>query len=133
MPFVDTYTFRARIQPALVVVLPLGFLMFALLGAAGGTAVVAQVGRERGRKKEPNLWKSWGGPPTTRLLRHRRQEGDDALAPGLRRQVEEWIGYPLPTEQEEEANPSWADTKYEEAVTSLREATRDTSSGPKSL
>ena len=141
MPFVDPYTFRARIQPALVVVLPLGFLMFALLpehpffvtaffallGAAGGTAVVAQVGRERGCKKEPNLWKSWGGPPTTRLLRHRRQEGDDALAPGLRRQVEEWIGYPLPTEQEEEANPSWADTKYEEAVTSLREATRDTS------
>ena len=72
MPFVDPYTFRARIQPALVVVLPLGFLMFALLpehpffvtaffallGAAGGTAVVAQVGRERGRKKEPNLWKS---------------------------------------------------------------------------
>ena len=144
MPFVDPYTFRARIQPALVVVLPLGFLMFALLpehpffvtaffallGAAGGTAVVAQVGRERGRKKEPNLWKSWGGPPTTRLLRHRRQEGDDALAPGLRRQVEEWIGYPLPTEQEEEANPSWADTKYEEAVTSLREATRDTSRFP---
>ena len=144
MPFVDPYTFRARIQPALVVVLPLGFLMFALLpehpffvtaffallGAAGGTAVVAQVGRERGRKKEPNLWKSWGGPPTTRLLRHRRQEGDDALAPGLRRQVEEWIGYPLPTKQEEEANPSWADTKYEEAVTSLREATRDTSRFP---
>ena len=53
MPFVDPYTFRARIQPALVVVLPLDFLMFALLpehpffvtvffallGAAGGTAL----------------------------------------------------------------------------------------------
>ena len=52
------------------------------------------------------------------------------MAPGLRRQVEEWIGYPLPTEQEEEANPSWSDTKYEEAVTSLREATRDTSRFP---
>ena len=70
MQFFDPYTFRARIQPALVIVLPLGFVMFALLpghplfvtaffgllGAAGGTAVVAQVGRELGRRKEPNLW-----------------------------------------------------------------------------
>ena len=52
------------------------------------------------------------------------------LIPGLRRQVEEWIGYPLPTQQEEEACPAWADTKYEEAVTALREATRDTSRFP---
>ena len=98
---------------------------FALLAAAGGTAVMAQLGRDRGRKKEPGLWKSWDGPPTTRLLRHRRISGDSALSPDLRRQVEEWIGYSLPTKQEEEADPKWADTKYEQAVTSLREGTRD--------
>ena len=144
MQIFDPYTFRARIQPALVVVLPLGFVMFALLpghpffvtaffgllGAAGGTAVVAQIGRERGRKKEPNLWKSWDGPPTTRLLRHRRLPGDPTVKCGLREQVEEWIGHPLPTQQEEEACPEWADTKYAETVTSLREATRDTSKFP---
>ena len=144
MQFFEPYTFRARIQPALVVVLPLGFLMFALLpghpffvtaffgliGAAGGTAILAQAGRELGRRKEPKLWKSWGGPPTTRLLRHRCLPGDITLIPGLRRQVEEWIGYPLPTQQEEETCPAWADTKYEEAVTALREATRDTSRFP---
>ena len=90
---------------------------FGLLGAAGGAAVVAQVGRELGRKKEPNLWKSWGGPPTTRLLRHHCLHGDPKLTPGLRRKVEEWIGYPLPTQDEE-------------VVTSLREATRDTSRFP---
>ena len=144
MPFADAYTFRARIQPALVVVLPLGFLMFALLpgvpffvtaffgllGAAGGTAIFAQVGRERGRKKELGLWKSWDGPPTTRLLRHRHLPGDITLAPGLRRQVEEWARFPLPTKEEEESCPAWADTKYEEVVTSLREATRDTARFP---
>ena len=144
MHFFDAYTFRARIQPALVVILPLGFLMFALLpghpffvtaffgliGAAGGTALVAQAGRELGRRKEPKLWNSWDGPPTTRLLRHRCVPGDITLIPGLRRQVEEWIGYPLPTQQEEKACPAWADTKYEEAVTALREATRDTSRFP---
>ena len=144
MQFADPYTFRARIQPALIVVLPLGFLMFALLpelpifvtaffgllGAAGGTAVVAQIGRERGRKKEPDLWRSWDGPPTTRLLRHRHIPGDITLSSNLRQQVEEWVGYPLPTEQEEEACPEWADKKYMDAVASLRESTRDRSKFP---
>ena len=144
MPFSDPYTFRARIQPALVVVLPLGFVLFALLlghpffvtaffgllGAAGGTAVVAQVGRELGRRKEPNLWKISDGPPTTRLLRHRRLIGDVTLEPGLRQQVEKWAGHSLPTEQAEEACPEWADGKYREAITSLREATRDRAKFP---
>ena len=144
MQFFDPYTFRARIQPALILVLPAGFLMFALLpghpffvtafftllGAAGGTAVIAQLGRERGRKKEPDLWKSWGGPPTTRLLRHSHPADDLALPTGLRQKVEEWAGYPLPDHQEEETCPTQADTKYGEVVRSLREATRDTSRFP---
>ena len=82
MPFADLYTFRARVQPALTVVLPLGFLLFAilpgyhlfvvalfgLLSTAGGTAVLAQFGRDRGREKQRELWAGWGGAPTTRLL-----------------------------------------------------------------
>ena len=144
MQFFDSYTLRARIQPGLTVVLPVGFLMFALLpnhpffvtafftllGAVGGTAIVAQLGRELGRRKEPKLWKSWDGPPTTRLLRHRRLPDDLALPSGLRQRVEEWLGHPLPNHQEEEACPAWADTKYKEVVGALREATRDTSRFP---
>ena len=139
MNFVDPYTFRARVQPALIVILPAGFLLFALLpdhpffvaaffgllSAAGATSIVAQVGRDPGLKKQASLWRSWGGPPTTRLLRHRRQPGDSELAPRLRQQVEEWAGYSLPTMEEEEASPSQADEKYEEVVKSLLEATRD--------
>ncbi len=103
---------------------------FTLLGAVGGTAVLAQVGRERGRKKEPDLWKSWGGSPTTRLLRHHHPADDLALPTGLRQKVEEWAGYPLPDHQEEETCPTQADAKYGEVVRSLREATRDTSRFP---
>ena len=103
---------------------------FGILGAVGGTSIMAQLGRELGSKKEPNLWKSWGGPPTTRLLRHQRLTSDITLAPGLREQIEDWIGYPLPTEQQEKAHPSSADTKYEEVVASLREATRDMTKFP---
>ena len=139
MPFADAYTLRARVQPAFMVVLPLGILLFALLpklplfvsafigliGAAGGAAVVAQLGRELGRRKEPDLWKSWDGPPTTRLLRHRRDAGDITLSSGLREQIEEWVERPLPTEEEEEACPEWADAQYREAVRVLRDASRD--------
>ena len=56
--------------------------------------------------------------------------GFDALSPDLRRQVEEWLDCSLPTEQQEEADPAWADTKYEQAVTSLRAATRDRAKFP---
>lgn len=139
MSLVDLYTLRARVQPALIVILPAGLLVFALLpdhpffataffgllGAAGGTAIMAQVGRDPGRKKEKALWDSWDGPPTTRLLRHRHIPGDIELEPALRQRFEDWLGYPLPTEQEEEADPELADRKYENAIASLREDTRD--------
>ena len=139
MPFADAYTFRARVQPAFMVILPLLIFLFALLpelplfvsalvgilGAVGGTAVMAQVGRELGRRKEPDLWKSWDGPPTTRLLRHRRTSGDIELGSGLREQFERWIEHSLPTEREEKTYPEWADVQYEEAVRALRAATRD--------
>ena len=143
--FSDSYTLRARIQPALITVLPIGLLVLALLstqpllvtallgvlGATiGGTAVVAHFGRAQGRKKEPDLWKSWDGPPTTRLLRHRHTPGDPGIAPGLRQQIEDWTGCPLPTEQQEEDSPEWADTVYRQAVASLRDATRDNTRFP---
>ena len=144
LPFADLYTFRARIQPALAVALPLGFLMFALLpghhffvtaffglfGAAGGTAVFAQLGRDRGRRKEGELWDGWGGAPTTRLLRHRRIPGDIAMSSELRRQIEEWWSQPLPTDPEEVAAPELADARYREVTLALIAATRDKSRFP---
>lgn len=141
----DTYTSRARIQPALIITAPLGLLLLALipdyplivtvliiiLGPVGGSAVVAQVGRDPGRKKERALWESWGGPPTTRLLRHHRDPADDLKpTPGIRQQVEKWLGSPLPTEQKEKTNPKRADEAYERATLALREATRDQTKFP---
>ena len=136
--FFDNYTLRARVLPALITILPLGLVIFALLPkyplfvtalfglvSAGGTVIVAQAGRALGRRKERKLWESWGGPPTTRLLRHHRGPEDIAPVPGLRQQVEGRVDYPLPTEQEELDNPSQADAKYEEAVAFLRGATRN--------
>ena len=81
----DTYTRRARLYPALLVALPLGLATLAwfpeglagwgtlwgLVTWSGATALLAQVGRDKGRVKEPGLFEQWGGKPTTRMLRHR--------------------------------------------------------------
>ncbi len=139
----DSYVFLARIKSAMIAVAPLGLLMllflpkdplfvtvfFTLVSAVVGP-FAAEAGRALGHGKQSKLWKSWGGAPTTRLLRHRRLPGDITLAPGLRQRIEHWAGNPLPTEQQEGACPEWADTKYREVVAILRDATRDNTNFP---
>lgn len=136
-PF-DQYTYRARVQPAFVVVLPIGLWAFAWVldvsvttgvlvgagGTGGGVALLAQMGRDRGRGKQADLWKSWGGPPTTQLLRFRGSANRSRLR-RWRAGVERVVGYPLPTEEEEVGDPQAADDEYEAAVHALRVATRD--------
>jgi hypothetical protein len=125
----DPYTFRARLQPALIALLPLGIAGYAwsggkpswvsalwgLFGMAGGTFLLTVLTRRLGRSLEPGLWRSWGGAPTTQLLRHRgdanplmRARWHDALA--------KLTGAPLPSAPDEQANPQAADFTYEAAA-----------------
>src|SRR5438093_670482 len=89
----DEYDQRARLQPVFIVMLPatlaIGLVtahvpggwdvvrrvgLGALVSAASSVGLIgllAQFGRDQGKKKEPGLWESWGGPPTTQMLRHR--------------------------------------------------------------
>ena len=81
----DAYTPCARIYPAFFVALPLGVpilawwpvepsgwkAVWALIVAAGGAALLSQVGRDAGKRKEPGLFQRWGGNSTTGMLRHR--------------------------------------------------------------
>jgi len=139
-PPLDRYTMLARLQPALLVALPLAFLTLAwlpggildqgllwgLIIAGGGTAFLAQLGRDLGRRKEPELFKEWGGAPTTRKLRHRDPENNkDVLARRHSKLQELLPNQHIPTEEEELANPEAADKAYEAAVAFLLEQTRD--------
>ena len=123
--------------------LPLGILLFiwmpgdslptgGLLGivsTGGGTALLAQIGRDRGRKKQSALWKSWGGSPTIQLLRFRDSPNQVMLARWRAKLTGLW-GQVLPTAEEEARDPTAADQQYEAAASFLREATRDTSRFP---
>jgi hypothetical protein len=132
----DTYTRRARLSPVYLLFLPVALPVVALgWGPASswvrlvGLAVVsgvpllaAQFGRWAG-KEELALFTSWGGPPTTLLLRHRTSGNPIALA---RRHdlIGRAIGIRLPSAAEEDSDPRSADAAYETAVAALRERTR---------
>ena len=135
----DAYTLRARLFPALVVAAPIALAVLswcftsradlATLWTAiawfGGIAVLAQLGRDAGKRKEKVLFDQWKGKPTTRMLRHRdstnpkttqvRHEQLRLLFPDL----------PLPGTQQENDDPKAADEVYDAMVTELRSRTRD--------
>lgn len=136
----DTYTRRARLSPALIVVLPLALaaLMFfpnefTLLGVlvsvlvcCGGTALLAQVGRDMGKTKEERLFANWdGGKPTTRMLRHGTAPNKTILMQRHSKLQELLSNLQLPSASEEAASPGSADEIYEACATFLRGKTRD--------
>lgn len=135
----DRYTYKARIAPVFIVAVP-AFLaalawnsgdlaswkmLISVFMASGGAGLIAQISRHAGKSREPALFRSWGGAPTTRRLRHgmadnpimaeRRRAQLQALCPGII----------LPTTDEEQAAPDRADQRYEACVRWLIEKTRD--------
>ena len=134
----DPYVRSARLQPALLVALPvaLGVLcwypdasliagtLWGLVAWCGGTALIAQVARDAGKSKEPGLYARWGGKPTTRLLRHSNSTNPVLLQrrhDKLRRLLPDTH---IPTAQEETADPARADLSYDACIQFLRDSTR---------
>jgi hypothetical protein len=79
----DQYTRKARLEPALVAALSFGLIALALFPGSlkwwgtiwsfvvwsGGTALLSQIARDRGKLKEAELFEILDGKPTTNLLR----------------------------------------------------------------
>ncbi|MBD2505148.1 hypothetical protein [Anabaena azotica] len=137
----DDYTRRARLGPALLTVLPISLtvigcfpndytvlaIITALGIANGGTALLAQIGRNIGKRKEAELFQSWGGKPTTQKLRHRNTSNKAILE---RRHKKLQLLIPdihIPTLLEENSNPQEADEIYELCTKFLIDQTRDVS------
>lgn len=134
----DRYTWRARIRPVALTLLPLALPAAAVApdwsGGGGVWALVLSVvvlllaeplGRARGKRIEQALFARWGGRPTVQLLRWRGPMNRTQLL-YLRGRVQEIVGtsLPLPTEQEERDDPAGADEIYETAGTVLRARAR---------
>jgi hypothetical protein len=134
----DQYTIRARVIPALWVALPLGLAalswfpdgvtgsgpLWALLTWSGATVPIGQLGRDAGRRKQPLLFQRWGGPPTTRRLRH-SAGGNPVTRERLHKKLSALMRKKLPTAAEEAADPRRADEIYEACAEVLKGRTRD--------
>ena len=139
MGFPDTYVLRARVGPVALISLPalisfvgetLGDSNAEELTAIGvvGLALLtlaAQLGRDRGKRIERRLFDSWGGKPTTSMLRHCDGRIDPMTKSRLHQKLSRVVNATFPTQEEEAADPIQAGTTYDSAVFWLRKHTED--------
>jgi hypothetical protein len=140
----DRYALTARVTPAAIVLLPLVVglsvwvggawpqkLLFAGVFWMGLAFLAGEIARDEGKRCEAELWRAWGGRPTTRLLRH----SDRTFSPPVRQRYHVKLNAlvptgRLPTIEEERIDPRVADEMYESCVLALLERTRDAKQFP---
>src|SRR5439155_26773724 len=103
----------------------------ALVVSFGFSMLIPQLGRDFGKRREPALWESWGGPPTTQLLRHRNTMSN----PSLRKRYHSCLrklrpDLNMPTPEQESIDPTAPDQVYGAATPYLIGETSDTKQIP---
>jgi hypothetical protein len=139
--FLDPYEIKARIAPGLIlsvavlvdVVCAAPLLSNLPLFAATGVCSLALIyglgnfARARGEAIEPELWKSWGGPPSTRFLRHRDIHFGDGLKTSIRIELRRRFGIHLVSPEDEANNSDFADREVVDAFRRVRAYLREKS------
>lgn len=141
---IDTYSIKARLQPEFLVLLPVVIAITVWLPSqltlwktissfavyCGLWVLLAEMGRDLGRRKQPALWQSWGGPPSSRLLRHRDSVLDPITLARYHAFLARVLDHRFPARADEQADPAAANALYESAIKYLLEATRDETKFP---
>jgi hypothetical protein len=138
MAVIDEYTVKAQICPVvLIAVLPGIALAFLFPELDWKTAVVpptamlalslaaAAFSRDRGKRRESQLYEEWGGKPTTVMLRYRSKTFPDRQLAHLHKFLAKATHNTIPTAKREEEDLAAADVVYESLTRHLREGTRD--------
>ncbi len=136
---VDSYSVRAQYAPGLIVALPVLVTLWTcfqpemetistLTGSVISGAVfyfLSVVARSNGKRIEPGLWKSWGGPPSTTFL----SWNDSRLGPDLKAKYHEavrrYFGLPMPSQEEEQASSDRASRLIEQAFVRVKTLIRE--------
>lgn len=136
----DPYNRKARLQPALLTLLPVLAASVLLVpeiqsswGGAigvlvycGGAMWLTQLGRDRGKALEPTLFKAWGGKPSVAMLRHRDSRISKTTKERYRAFLERRVpDLKLASQEDENRAPANADDGYESATAWLLAKTRD--------
>jgi hypothetical protein len=135
----DEYSRHARLKPAFLVVLPVGMLVSVLglstsvmlaafsgpLATVGLTFLLAQIGRDFGKRKESHLYSLWGGKPSVAKMRHRDTTINAHTRERYYRKAESLLSISIPDAPSEQTDPSTSDALYEAYSNLLLERTRD--------
>lgn len=134
----DQYDRRARLMPALLVILPAAFTVIALvpdevLGWGGGIALIFQAGAsfllaqmvgDIGKRKEPKLFESFGGRPTEMLLSYQHAPNKVVLADRHKKLAKLLPKVKMPTPDAEQKNLNAAFEIYTACCDKLRSLVR---------
>lgn len=141
----DTYSLKARTYPCFIVLLPCLLLaifyvtnieayyhyLTSFISIGVFSFILAQLGRDRGKKKEKELFKHWGGIPTSVILRHSNKYLDVHTKKRFHTKLEQLIpDIRIPTPEEEQENLYAADCIYYSCTKYLLSKTRDTNKYP---
>jgi hypothetical protein len=137
----DGYDRKARLYPALLVVLPIAVAVGAVvsiresvvesaaaaLASCGGAFLLTQLARDRGKRGESALFNQWGGMPSITILRHSNQRIDALTKARYHKRLSALVkGTKSPSVAMEEENPRLSDDTYSTWCSYLRSHTRDT-------
>jgi len=137
----DGYERKARLYPALVLLLPVLACVVAItaaslsslqsvaitLGGCGGAFFLAQLARDAGKHGEQALFARWGGMPSVAILRHRDNRVDAITKARYHQKLSALVkGTKTPTAAAEAAGAAGSDQMYAAWSTYLRVHTRDT-------
>ena len=135
----DEYDWKARITPAFIVTLPVittlvtcfdwpGPALSKILGGAIWLILIYALTipvRNAGNRIEPELWRKWGGPPSTLIMRWSNLRMGRELKKQCHDAVKNYLKLPMPDEPEEQANSRNSDEMITQAFKRVRGVLRE--------
>jgi hypothetical protein len=132
--YLDAYELKARVAPGLIVALPMLVVAFytapvlrswPFFTASGicGLALVYALGlvvRACGRAIEEELWNRWGGPPSTRFMRHRNTAFGADLKKSIATALAREFSFHLLSSEDEAKYPERSDKVIFDAFRKVR-------------
>lgn len=134
----DEYEIKARMAPGIILTLPIIVACIYVSPALGAWPIFATAGacclvlfyglsylvRNRGIAVEPSLWSEWGGPPSTRFMRHRDSTLPEQTKSLIRAEVEKKFSIVLLSSSEERSEPARADRTISDSFRRVRQYLR---------
>ena len=141
----DRYSYRARLLPSLITFAPVALAagtwslhesalwksLIVLLTWLGFGMFLSQLGRDRGKNREQELFNAWGGKPTTKLLSHRLSRLNSATLNRYHAKLRTLLpDSRIPDRTGEMQSPNETLQTYDSCTLYLREKTRDSKAFP---